>query len=482
MFSLATSSALFAISLGASYLTGSAAYGDTCNSNFVSYWGSNSYGAIYPDTANWQKRLSFYCQDNSIDVIPIAFLNVFSSTGGLPQIDLANTCNSTIAPYFPGSQLLDCSFLAADIQTCQAAGKKVTISLGGAGGGGSGADAAFADQIWNLFLGGSSSTRPFGAAVLDGVDLDIEGGTNSYVPFVNQLRTHFTGASKKYYVTAAPQCPYPDAYLGASLNGAIFDAVYVQFYNNACAVTKYGTSAWNFGTWDYWANRISPNKNIKVYLGVPASTTAAGSGYVPPSTLAPIIQTLRSSFPSFGGVMIWDASQAVANANFQVSVKNTLTSGGSCAAFKYPACSAPAWSASGTYPTGSTVTYDSYIWQARYYGSGTPTASDTGSWVPISACGGAATAPTTTTTTAKVTTTTSKATTTSTKATTTAKTTTTSAASGGSCAGVAAWSSTTVYVGGNFATYQGQLWEASWWTEGDIPGGSAGVWVAKGSC
>lgn len=23
-----------------------------------------------------------------------------------------------------------------------------------------------------------------------------------------------------------------------------------------------------------------------------------------------------------------------------------------------------------------------YIWQARYYGSGTPTASDTGSWVP----------------------------------------------------------------------------------------------------
>ena len=30
------------------------------------------------------------------------------------------------------------------------------------------ADAAFADQVWNLFLGGSSSTRPFGSAVLDG--------------------------------------------------------------------------------------------------------------------------------------------------------------------------------------------------------------------------------------------------------------------------------------------------------------------------
>lgn len=27
---------------------------------------------------------------------------------------------------------------------------------------------AFADTVWDLFLGGSSSTRPFGSAVLDG--------------------------------------------------------------------------------------------------------------------------------------------------------------------------------------------------------------------------------------------------------------------------------------------------------------------------
>jgi hypothetical protein len=71
--------------------------------------------------------------------------------------------------YFAGSQLLDCSFLASDIKTCQAKGKKVTISLGGATGGGM-ADAAFADLIWDLFLGGNCSTRPFGDAVLDGSD------------------------------------------------------------------------------------------------------------------------------------------------------------------------------------------------------------------------------------------------------------------------------------------------------------------------
>lgn len=32
-----------------------------------------------------------------------------------------------------------------------------------------------------------------------------------------------------YYITAAPQCPYPDAYIGTALNQASFDAVYVQF-------------------------------------------------------------------------------------------------------------------------------------------------------------------------------------------------------------------------------------------------------------
>ena len=118
-------------------------------------------------------------------------------------------------------------------------------------------------------MGGSSNTRPFGTAVLDGyvqifflcevglisvcsinsVDLDIEGGsTTFYDSFVNQIRSHAAGASKRsvvdytyikslikriviarYYITAAPQCPFPDAYLGTVLNAVGFDAVYVQF-------------------------------------------------------------------------------------------------------------------------------------------------------------------------------------------------------------------------------------------------------------
>ena len=124
--------------------------------------------------------------------------------------------------------------MEADIKTCQSKGKAITLSLGGATGQiGFSSDSQaqqFATQIWNLFLGGSSSTRPFGTAVLDGIDLDIESGTPAhYAAFVNQIRSLAAPTGKKYIITAAPQCPYPDAYIGAALNEADFDAVYVQF-------------------------------------------------------------------------------------------------------------------------------------------------------------------------------------------------------------------------------------------------------------
>ena len=62
------------------------------------------------------------------------------------------------------------------------------------------------------------------------VDLDIENGFSvGYAAFVNRLREHEKGGSNRLYITAAPQCVFPDAYIGEALNRASFDAVYVQF-------------------------------------------------------------------------------------------------------------------------------------------------------------------------------------------------------------------------------------------------------------
>ncbi|KAK2467976.1 hypothetical protein APHAL10511_000271 [Amanita phalloides] len=208
--------------------------------NLAVYWGQDSYGSTNPgDAAGYQHNLSYYCQDDVISAIPLAFLNVFFSTGNEPEINFANSCSSTSDPTFPGTALANCQFMASDIEACQAQGKIVTISLGGAtGNAGFSSDAqgeAFAQTIWDLFLGGSSPTRPFGNAVLDGIDLDIEGGSSTgFAAFVTKLRSLMATGNKQFYVTGAPQCPFPDAYLGAVLNAVGFDAVYVQFYNNYC--------------------------------------------------------------------------------------------------------------------------------------------------------------------------------------------------------------------------------------------------------
>lgn len=171
------------------------------------FLGQNSYGAAHSDdTANWQKNISAYCDDDSIDVFPVSQARSTSRTtthphplgflppdllctfcllelprrgskkasvqgkGDLPVINLAGTCNDKDNSKFDGSDLLDCSFMADEIKKCQAKGKAVTISMGGATGantfGSEDQAKGFADQVWDLFLGGDSKTRPFGDAVL----------------------------------------------------------------------------------------------------------------------------------------------------------------------------------------------------------------------------------------------------------------------------------------------------------------------------
>ncbi|KAG2184468.1 hypothetical protein INT43_000377 [Umbelopsis isabellina] len=298
--------------------------------NYVNYWGQNSYGAAGGAQSGWQKNLASYCEDSVEDVLVLSFLTTFFGTGNEPVIDFSNTGNGCTT--FDGTALLNCPQIGQDIKTCQAKGKKIILALGGASGSyGFTSDSqasGFADTLWNTFGAGNSSTRPFGDAVIDGFDLDIEGGSaTGYTAMIEQLRTHYASdSSKDYYITGAPQCPFPDAYLGDALNNAWFDFVWVQFYNNYCSVQ--GT--FNFDTWDNWASTQAKNPNVKVYLGVPGSTSAASSGYVPYSTLTTTIDSLKS-YKSFGGVMMWDASQAYGNTdvspNYATAVSSYLHSG-----------------------------------------------------------------------------------------------------------------------------------------------------------
>ncbi|KAJ2723258.1 Chitinase 2 [Coemansia sp. Benny D115] len=276
------------------------AFDISSSSNFIVYWGQSSAGS--------QKSLGEYCRDSTVDGVALAFLYQFPNT----KLDFSSACRTT----FAGSDLLHCPNMAADIKYCQSQGKVVLLSMGGAVGSygfSSDADAQkYADVVWNTFLGGNSEQRPFDDAVLDGIDLDIEGGsTGGYAAFVAQLRTHFaSGGGKQYYVTAAPQCPFPDAMLGSVLNSAWVDMVFVQFYNNFCGLDAYPQS-FNYDAWDQWAKSQAVNKNVKIYIGAPGSQSAAGRGFVDAAQLNTIVNAVRSKYSSLGGVMTWDASQAL---------------------------------------------------------------------------------------------------------------------------------------------------------------------------
>lgn len=228
----------------------------------------------------------------------------------------------------------------ADIKTCQSTyGKTILLSIGGATyteGGFSSSSAAVsaANNIWAMFGPVTSGVnRPFGTAVVDGFDFDFESTTSNMASFAQQLRTLADAAGgKKYYLSAAPQCPYPDAADNDMLAGAIsFDFIMVQFYNNYCGIQSFvvGSSTqnnFNFATWDNWAKTVSKNKSVKVLLGIPANT-GAGAGYQTGSTLAAVI-TYCKQFSSFGGVMMWDMSQLYANSGFLSQVVADLASGG----------------------------------------------------------------------------------------------------------------------------------------------------------
>ena len=178
--------------------------------------------------------------------------------------------------------------------------------------------------------GSSSVNRPFDDASVNGFDFDFESTVTHMPAFGNKLRELMDGAGDDYLLTAAPQCPYPDAADGEMLAGQVsFDIVWVQFYNNFCGLQNYqpGGGNFNFGDWDNWAKTVSKNPNVKVMIGAPASTTAAGSGYVDTNQLSTIIDYSKQ-FTSFGGVMMWDASQAYANDGFLQGVRSALSGAG----------------------------------------------------------------------------------------------------------------------------------------------------------
>jgi chitinase len=137
-------------------------------------------------------------------------------------------------------------------------GKTILLSLGGDSyteGGFTTPQAAIdaASKTWAMFGPFQQNgphkglvLRPFGHASVDGFDFDFEGPNANSIHFAKELRrsmddyTNGQGAGRKFYLSAAPQCAYPEIWMKEIMEGAYLDLVFVQFYNNYCASRSCG--------------------------------------------------------------------------------------------------------------------------------------------------------------------------------------------------------------------------------------------------
>ncbi|KAG1367719.1 acidic endochitinase [Cocos nucifera] len=268
------------------------------------YWGQNGNEGTLADT----------CSTGLYAYVNLAFLTTFGN-GQTPVLNLAGHCDPSAGT---------CTSLSSDIQSCQSQGIKVLLSLGGASGSYSLSSAddaqSVANYLWDNFLGGSSSSRPLGAAVLDGIDFDIEATNGDFFDDLAKDLAQFSSQGKKVYLTAAPQCPYPDAHLNTALQTGIFDYVWIQFYNNQQCEYSSGSIDNLTSAWSTWISSVTATN---FFLGLPASTDAAGSGYIPPDVLTSQVLPAIKGTAKYGGIMVWNRYYDEQN-NYSATVKGSV--------------------------------------------------------------------------------------------------------------------------------------------------------------
>ncbi|GLU16718.1 hypothetical protein SLE2022_331350 [Rubroshorea leprosula] len=249
------------------------------------YWGQNLDEGSLTET----------CASGIYDIVNIAFLYKFGG-GQTPEINLAGHCGSWTSG--------GCTGVGQEISYCQQLGIKVLISIGG------GTDTYtltsvedaqdVADYLWTNFLDGNTSAGPLGGAILDGVDFDIEFGDGQYY---DNLTYFLKAYDQNVYLTAAPQCPYPDAHLNIAISTGLFDTVWVQFYNNPQCQYSSGNIDNIINSWNTW---VSSTTAGNISLGLPASSDAAPSGgFIPADVLINQILPVVKQSDKYGGVMLW---------------------------------------------------------------------------------------------------------------------------------------------------------------------------------
>ncbi|WP_405647973.1 chitinase [Streptomyces sp. NBC_00019] len=272
------------------------------------YWQNFNNGATVQKISDVQSQY---------DIIAVAFADATTTPGAVTfNLDSAGLGGYTVDQF------------KADIAAKKAAGKKVIVSVGGERGtvavNDSSSAANFANSVYSLM-------QTYG---FDGVDIDLENGLNATY-MTQALRSLSSKAGSSLVITMAPQTidmqSTSNAYFQTALNVKdILTVVNMQYYNSGSMLGCDG-KVYSQGSVDFLTalaciqleGGLAPSQ---VGLGLPASTSGAGSGYVSPTVVNNALDCLTKgtgcgsfkpskTYPDLRGAMTWSTNWDASSGN-----------------------------------------------------------------------------------------------------------------------------------------------------------------------
>ena len=286
----------------------------------------------WQDFTNGATPLTLADVPTSYNLVAVAFGDS-DSTPGQVTFSIDSGLSSALGGYTQQQFI-------SDIHTLQARGQKVILSVGGADGTIEVDDAAsasaFASSVYSLI-------QQYG---FNGVDIDLENGVDpTYMASALEQLESDVGSS--LIITLAPQTvdtqSTGDDYFELALDiKSILTMINTQYYNsgsmNGCDGNVYSEGTENFITALTCIELEGGLSPSQVGIGLPASTSAAGSGYVSPSVVNDSLDCLAArqncgsfvpstSWPGIRGVMTWSINWDASNGyNFADTVAPYLAS------------------------------------------------------------------------------------------------------------------------------------------------------------
>ncbi|MBT2458350.1 chitinase [Streptomyces sp. ISL-86] len=244
------------------------------------------------------------------DIIAVSFADATTTPGAIAfTLDSAGLGGYTVAQF------------KADIAAKKAAGKSVILSIGGEKGTISVNDSTSANNLANSAY---ALMQEYG---FSGIDIDLENGLNpTYM--TQALRSLSAKAGSSLVITMAPQTidmqSTQGGYFKTALNiKDILTVVNMQYYNsgsmNGCDGKVYSQGSVDFLTALACIQLEGGLDPSQVGIGVPASPSGAGSGYVAPSIVNNALDCLArgtscgtfkpsKTYPGLRGAMTWSTN------------------------------------------------------------------------------------------------------------------------------------------------------------------------------